>query len=122
MKVRYYTSKGSVYVMTRGEGEGEYWVRQEPDGTVQPLAGGVHLARVKLEELIREYPSTMLDKTFCFDMGAESEFFEDAKRESFKGLYEMEPTVIFFLVRHGDRFALGSSSEIVKVETEDSGQ
>lgn len=118
MKVRYFTSKGSVYVVTESAA-GEFWVRQEPDGTVQPLAGGVHLARVKLEELIREYPSSMLDKTFCFDIGAEREFFEDAKRESFKGLFELEPTVIFFLVRHGDRFALGSSSEIVRIEKEE---
>lgn len=118
MKIRYFTEKGSVYLVTRSE-VGEYWVRQEPDGSVHPLAGAVHLGRSRLEELIREYPATMLDKTFCFDVGAESEFFEDAKREKFNGLFELEPTVIFFLVKHGDRFALGSSSEIIKIEKEE---
>ena len=120
MKIRYYTAKGSIYTRTRSE-VGEYWIKEEPNGTLHPLAGGIHIMRRGLQELIDEYPRTLLDKTYCFNIGAEKEFFEDALRERCRGLTETEkePTVIFFLVRHGDRYALGCSSEIVKIERQD---
>lgn len=118
MKFRYFTAKGSTYIQTKTE-VGEYWVKQGADGVIHALAGGVHISRQTLQELIDEYPRTMLDKTFCFNLGVEKEFFEDAQRESFRGGIEDEPTVIFFLVKAGDRYAIGSSSEITRIEKED---
>lgn len=116
METRYYTKKGSVYIQTTTE-VGEYWVKEDADGVMHSLAGGIHIARTKLQELIDEYPRTLLDKTFCFNIGVEKEFFDDAKREKFTGLIEVEPTVIFFLVKTGDRYAIGSSSEVVNIES-----
>jgi len=118
MRIRYHTAKGSVYIQTVC-GEDEYWLKEDHDGSLHAMAGGIHIARKKLKELIREYPSTLLDKTYCFDIGVEQEFFEDAKRERFRGKIGTEPTVIFFLVRQGDRYAIGSSSEVVKIEKEE---
>lgn len=121
MRIRYYTDKGSVYIQTVS-GDNEYWTKEDTAGEVHPLAGGIHIARSRLRELIREYPTTLLDKTLCFGMGAEKEFFEDAQRERFSGLFEAEPTVIFFLVKHaGDTYGLGCSSEVVRIEKDEEG-
>lgn len=118
MKIRYHTAKGSVYVQTKGPA-GEYWVKESSDGVMQSLAGGVHIALPRLQELIDEYPRTLLDKTFCFNIGAEREFFEDAVREAYHGALGDEQTVIFFLVKAGDRYAVGCSSEVVRIEKEE---
>ena len=118
MKIRYHTTKGSVYIETKTE-VGDYWVKEEADGDIHALAGAVPIARARLQELIDEYPRTLLDKTYCFNLGAEKEFFEDAAREQFSGVIESEPTVIFFLVKAGERYAVGCSSEITKIETEE---
>lgn len=115
MKIRYYTKKGSVYIQTICD-EGEYWVKEDADGTLHSLVSGLHISRARLQELVHEYPSTLLDKTYCFEFGVEKEFFEDAKREKFSGMMEAEETVIFFLVKHEDRYAIGCSSEVMKIE------
>ena len=122
MRIRYYTDKGSVYIQTVSSA-GEFWTKEDAAGEIHPLAGGMHIARSRLQELIREYPTTLLDKTLCFGMGVEKEFFEDAQRERFSGLLEAEPTVIFFLVKHpGDTYGLGCSSEVVRIEKDGDGE
>ncbi len=118
MKIKYYTAKGSVYIQTQSH-VGNYWVKIDADGGMHSLAGAVPIARARLQELIDEYPRTLLDRTYCFDVGAEKEFFEDAQRERFEGAIDSEPTVIFFLVKAGERYAVGCSSEIERVEVEE---
>ncbi len=116
MQIRYLTEKGSTYIQTISE-VGEYWTKEDTEGAVHSLAGGIYIARSRLQELIREYPTTLLDKTLCFGMGVEKEFFEDAKREEFNGPFEAETSVIFFLVKHpGDVYGLGCSSKVVNIE------
>ncbi len=119
MQVRYFTRNGSIYTQTI-EHEREYWTAEDKDGNLRSLVGGIHIALAKLRELVREYPSTMLDQTLCFDVGVEAEFFEDAKREKYTGPVEIEETVIFFLAkREHDRYGIGSSSVIERVESEE---
>jgi hypothetical protein len=116
MQIKYHTSHGSIYTHTIRDGR-EYWVKEDKDGQIYPLAEGFHISKVKLQELVREYPSTLLDRTYCFDIGVEREFFEDAKQEPGDGLLGTEQTVIVFLVkRNGDRYAVGCSSEVVNIE------
>lgn len=118
MQTRYYTRNGSIYTKTIENGR-EFWTAEDKNGNLRPLIGGIHIALGRLRELVREYPSSMLDQTLCFDAGVEAEFFEDAKREKFTGLVEAEETVIFFLAhRENDRYGIGSSSIIERVETE----
>ena len=116
MHIKYHTSKGSSYTHTF-EGGQDYWVKEDKDGEIHSLAEGLHISKKKLSELVREYPSTLLDKTYCFDIGVEKEFFDDAKLEECDGVFEAEETVIVFMVkRDGDRYAIGCSSEVVNVE------
>ncbi|MHC4636663.1 MAG: hypothetical protein ACYTBP_03390 [Planctomycetota bacterium] len=113
---RYNTTKGGLYIQ-RIKGGVEFWARREENGDIRPLVGGIHISRKVLKELIKEYPSTLLDKTYSFDTDVEKEFFEDAKRESFTGDIQKEDTVIFFLVKRGpDRFGIGLSSKIERIE------
>jgi len=116
MERRYYTKKGGLYIQ-KVEGNMEFWGRREKNGDIQPLVGGIHISRKVLKELVKEYPSTLLDKTYSFDADVEREFFEDAKRERFTGDIKKENTVIFFLVKRGpDRFGIGLSSKIERIE------
>ena len=116
MQRKYFTKKESVYIQTI-EGNKEFWIKQDKDGEIQPLMGGIHISRGKLKELMKEYPSSLLDKTYCFDADVEREFFEDAKREKFTGSIESEETVIFFLVkREPDRYGIGCSSLVERIE------
>ena len=118
MQVRYYTKNGSVYTQNIEDGL-EYWTAEDKHGNLHSLIGGIHIALRRLQELVSEYPSMLLDKTFCFDIGAETEFFEDTKREKFSGDVEFEDTVIFFLNKRGhDHYGLGSSSVVVRIETD----
>ncbi|MHC5095001.1 MAG: hypothetical protein ACYSOU_02680 [Planctomycetota bacterium] len=101
MQIRYHTSKGSVYIHTLSS-DRDYWVKEDTK---------------KLQELVREYPSTLLDKTYCFDVGVEREFFTDAKLEQCETMFETEETVVIFMVkRESDRYAIGCSSEVVSIE------
>jgi hypothetical protein len=119
MHIKYYTQKGSVYIHTFEE-SGDYWIKEDTAGQIHSLAGGLHISKNKLQELVREYPSTLLDKTYCFDMGVEKEFFDDAKREQFDGVFNAEDTVILFMVkREQDRYGIGCSSRVVKIEKTD---
>jgi hypothetical protein len=116
MQIRYHTSKGSVYIHTLG-GDQDYWVKEDAEGAIHPLAEGLHISKSKLQELVREYPSTLLDKTYCFDIGVEREFFTDAKLEQCETMFETEETVVIFMVkRDSDRYAIGCSSEVVNIE------
>ena len=116
MHIKYYTKKGSVYIHTIEESH-EYWIKEDTDGEVHPIVEALHISVNKLQELIREYPSTLLDKTYCFEMGAEKEFFDDAKREVFDGVIEAEDTVILMLLKHSDEhYGLCCSSQVVRVE------
>ena len=119
MQRKFLTIKGSIYIQAI-EGGKEFWIKQDKDGEIQPLMGGIHISRKKLKELMREYPSSLLDKTCCFDADVEREFFEDAKREKFTGSIGSEETVIFFLVkREPDRYGIGCSSLVKRIEEVD---
>ena len=116
METKYYTTKGSIYSHVC-QGDREYWAKENIDGGIHALADGIHISKQNLQELVREYPSTLLDKTYLFGDGAEEEFFDDARREDAHGLTDGEETVILFLVKHdGDRYQLGCSSQVVKIE------
>ena len=116
MERKYFTKKGSVYIQSIRRGR-ELWIKQERDGRLQALVGGIHISRKKFSELIKEYPSTLLDTTYCFGLDVEREFFEDAKRERFTGSIEDEDTIIFFLVkRRPDKYGIGCSSSVVSIE------
>ena len=116
MQRKFFTKKGSVYVQTI-QRDKELWIKQDKGGEIQPLVGGIHISRRKFKELLREYPSSLLDKTYCFDEDVEREFFEDAKREKFTGSIESEETVIFFLVKkEPDRYGIGCSSLVERIE------
>jgi len=119
MQRKFFTKKGSVYIQAIEAGK-EFWIKHDEHGEIQPLMGGIHISRKKLKELIREYPSSLLDKTCCFDADVEREFFEDAKREKFIGSIESEQTVIFFLVkREPDKYGIGCSSLVQRIEEVD---
>lgn len=116
MQRRFVTQKGSTYIQTI-QGRSEYWRKENSDGQIHPLAAGIHISRQKLQELVEEYPSSLLDRTYCFDADVEREFFEDARREVYQGPLTNEPTVIFFLLkRDGNRYGIGCSSPVVKIE------
>lgn len=119
MHIKYHTKKGSIYIHTI-EGENDYWVKEDINGEIHPLVEGLHIAKDKLQELISEYPSTLLDKTYCFDMGVEKEFFYDAKREQTPAVIETEVTVILFMIkREHEHFGIGCSSQVVEIEKTD---
>ena len=116
MQRKYFTKKGSVYIQSVRRGR-ELWIKQERDGRIQTLVGGIHISRKKFSELIKEYPSTLLDTTYCFGLDVEREFFEDARREKFTGNIEDEDTVIFFLIKKGpDKYGMGCSSIVESIE------
>ncbi|MEN8127042.1 MAG: hypothetical protein ABFR90_04460 [Planctomycetota bacterium] len=116
MQVKYYTSKGSIYVHEIA-GENEFWFKQDTHGDIHPLIGGIHISRKRLQELVSEYPSTLLDKTYCFDVGVEQEFFEDAKREAYPDRIHGDETIICFLIkRNSNCYAIGCSSLVQKIE------
>jgi hypothetical protein len=116
MQIKYYTSKGSMYVHEI-EGENEFWFKKDKEDDIHPLVAGIHISKKRLQELVSEYPSTLLDKTYCFDVGVEKEFFEDAKREKYSGMILREETVIFFLAkREPDHCAISCSSLVVKIQ------
>jgi len=115
MERKYFTAKGSTYIQKIEENK-ELWIKQDKNGAIHTLLGGIHISRRKFKELIREYPSSLLDRTYCFDADVEREFFEDAKREKFIGSIENEPTVIFFLIKkEPDKYGIGCSSLVEKI-------
>ena len=116
MQRKFFTKKGSVYTQSIRRRK-ELWIKEDRGGRIETLAGGIHISRKKFKELIREYPSSLLDKTYCFETDVEREFFEDAKREKFTGNIEYEDTVIFFLVKKGpDKYGIGCSSIVERIE------
>jgi len=113
---KYFTGKGSVYTQSVRRGK-ELWIKEDKNGKIETLVGGIHLSKKRFRELIKEYPSSLLDKTYCFDLDTEREFFEDAKREKFTGNIEDEDTVVFFLMKKGpDKYGIGCSSLVTKIE------
>jgi hypothetical protein len=119
MERKYFTKKGSVYIQSIRRGK-ELWIKEDKNGEIQTLVGGLHISKRKFSELLKEYPSSLLDTTYCFDLDAEREFFEDAKREKFTGNIEEEDTVIFFLIKKGpDKYGIGCSSLVTKIEETD---
>jgi len=119
MERRYFTAKGGTYIQ-KIEDDRELWIKQDENGEIHPLLGGIHISRKKLKELIREYPSSLLDRTYCFDEDVEREFFEDARREQFLGSIESEPTVIYFLIkREPHKYGIGCSSLVERIEEVD---
>ena len=116
MHIKYYTSKGSIYTH-KFEGNQDYWTKEDKDGETYPLVEGLHISIKKLQALIKDYPSTVLDKTYCFDDNVEREFFDDIKREQIDVLFEAEDTVIFFIAqRDSGLHAIECSSPVVKIE------
>jgi hypothetical protein len=119
MERKFFTKKGSVYTQSIRRGK-ELWIKQDRNGEIQTLVGGIHISKKKFKELIKEYPSSLLDKTYCFDADVEREFFEDAKREKFTGSIKDEDTVIFFLIKKGsDKYGIGCSSLVERIEEVD---
>jgi len=116
VRLKYFTKRGSVYTR-QIEGERELWLKEDRGGIIHSLAGGIHISIEKLQKLVSDYPS-LLDRTYCFDMGVEKEFFDGAKKEAFRGNIEKEDTIIFFLYRKGDKYAIGCSSLIERIEEE----
>lgn len=119
MMRQYFTQKGSTYIYQVNDA-GTAWFKRDHTGTYQPLAGAVHLPRTRLQELLREYPRSVLDTTVCFGDDLAKEFFEDAKREHLKEIPEGTETNIFFLLNKGEgRYAIGYSSVVQRIETVD---
>ena len=115
MEIRYHTKKGSIYIQ-RIQEDRELWVKEGRDGTIHSLAGGVHISVRSLHKLVTERPS-LLDSTYCFDMGVEKDLFDDAKKERFTSGTEKEETIIFFLTKKGEgQYGIGCSSLIDKIE------
>ena len=109
---------GSVYTQ-RIEDKDEFWFKTEKDGQTIFLAAAVHMNFTKLKELIREYPASLLDKTYCFSADVEKEFLADARKEAFIGDMEdvvHEKTVICFIEKIGEHYKLGCSSLIERME------
>lgn len=119
MERKFFTKKGSIYIQSVRRG-GELWIKQDKNGEIQTLVGGIHISKQRFRELLKEYPSSLLDTTLCFDLDVEREFFEDAKREKFAGNIEDEETVIFFLIKKGPgKYGIGCSSVVTKIEVVD---
>ncbi|MDD5327328.1 MAG: hypothetical protein PHY02_05880 [Phycisphaerae bacterium] len=95
MQRKYLTKKGSVYIQSIKAGGKELWIKEDKNGKIETLLGGIHISKKRFSELLKEYPSSLLDKTYCFDLDTEREFFEDARREKFIGNIEDEDTVVF---------------------------
>lgn len=114
MKIQYFTQKGSVYIHQTDTGG---WLKQDRNGVFLPLAGAIHLTRTRLQELIREYPTSALDTTVCFGTSLAKEFFDDAKREHIADIPAGQETNIFFLLsKEEGKFSLGYSSIIQRIE------
>lgn len=119
MHIKYYTKNGSVYNHTI-DGSMNYWVKEDVNGEFHPIAEALHISKTRLLDLIKEYPSNLLDKTLAFDAGVEQEFFDDARREPLEPFFDTEETVILFMVKHdADHYSIGCSSQVIKVEKTD---
>ena len=114
MRIQYFTQKGSVYTYQADTGQ---WLKQDRNGIFLPLAGGIHLPRTRLQELIRDYPTSALDTTVCFGDSLAKEFFDDARREHMIDIPEGQETNIFFLVcKENAKYSLGYSSAVQQIE------
>ena len=119
MQIQYTTQSGSVYIRTVHEGL-ELWCKLDKHGEGVPLAGGMHLSRRQLQQLITDYPASAMDRTACFGSGIAKEFFDDAKRLGSNEVPAGEESTIFFLVCRGlGQYGIGHSSRVVKVERSD---
>lgn len=122
MIIRYFTQKGSVYIH-QTEGADVNWYKRDKTGLFQPLVGAIHLKRARLQELLREYPTSVLDTTVSFGSDLAKEFFDDAKREHLADMTGDAETHIFFLLSRGEnKYAIGYSSVIQRIEKEESPQ
>ena len=119
MEIKYYTTKGSIYSHVYEDNK-DYWIKEDVEGNIHTLKAAIHIAKRSLQELVREYPETLLDKTYMFGTGVEEEFFGDAQREHVDGLIGGQETVILFMVKHeSDHYQLGCSSRVVRIENVD---
>ena len=118
MQIRYFTQKGSIYTFRNGPSGGAgVWTKQGRDGLFQPLAGALHLPRTRLQELLREYPTSARDSTVCFGNGLAREFFDDVEREHITDIPDGQETNIFFIIKKAEgRFTLGYSSVVERIE------
>ncbi|MBC8379821.1 MAG: hypothetical protein H8E62_11695 [Planctomycetes bacterium] len=117
MQIHYHTKSGSIYVRTTAAA-GDIWHKVDADGQRESLAGGMHLTRKRLQQLITDYPVSALDSTVCFGEGVAREFFDDAKRENAVQVDDAEESAIFFLTERGfGQYGIGYSSRVEKVET-----
>ncbi len=116
MKIHYHTKSGSIYIRTMAEG-GDVWHREDADGNREALAGGIHLTRRRLQQIITDYPVTARDKTTCFGEAVAKEFFDDAKREDSVYVDDDQESTIFFLTEKGlDQYGLNYSSRVERIE------
>ena len=86
MQIKYFTSKGSIYVHEVA-GENDYWFKEDKDGEIHLLIGGIHISKKRLRDLVSEYPSTLLDKTCCFDVGVEKSSSKMLKGKPIQGRF-----------------------------------
>lgn len=122
MQTAYHTKHGSVYIHQTGA-DGGSWFKRDADGRLAPLAGAIHLPRARLQALIAEYPRSAVDSTVCFGSGVAKEFFEDARREHIEQAPDGVETNIFFIIQKAnDKFTLGYSSTIEKIEKNQTAQ
>lgn len=118
MKIKYHTKKGSIYTHQVFD-ERELWTKENKDGIVQSLDSGIHITIKSLQKLVINN-SSLLDRTYSFDLHIDRDLFENAKREGIKAGANGEDSLIFFTIKkdHG-QYGVGCSSLITRVEMED---
>lgn len=117
MKIKYHTKKGSVYIRQIFD-EREMWVKQEKDGVIQPLDCGIHITIKSLQKLVINN-SSLLDRTYSYDLHIDRDLFESAKKERITDSTNGDESLIFFVVKKGQgQYGVGCSSLIQKIEME----
>jgi hypothetical protein len=119
MEVRYLTRHGSIYIQ-KLERDRESWFKKEKNGGVLPIEDAVLIAFKRLQELLRQYRASLLDKTCFPDVNIGRDFLQEIKQEQFIGDIEdteANKTSICFLMKTGDQYKLGCTSSVVRMES-----
>jgi hypothetical protein len=118
MKIKYHTKKGSVYTHQVFD-ERELWTKEDKDGIVQSLDSAIHITVKSLQKLVINN-SSLLDRTYSFDLHIDRDFFENAKKEHISGNAKGEDSLIFFVLKKSPgQYGVGCSSLITQIERED---
>jgi len=119
MEIRYLTKHGSIYIQ-RIENDREFWFKKEKSGKLSQIEEAVLVGYKRLQELLRQYRASLLDKTSYPDINSGKEFMAEVKSEGFIGDIddaETDPTTICFLEKKADQYKLGCTSSIVRMES-----